>query len=284
MIKSYLKLSFLFLLVVKPSIAEDSFSLNIKANACSKIEGTQTKYDAKFKASDKAILLAVKNSSYIKSKNLTINDYDYTLLSYKIADRALINPTMSTTLETKDKVCMEVTGLLDKKKTDEILKDYGYKELKEDKIKEIVEDINQNLPKSIYEADDKIPLLYIKDLEFYTNKTTTNYTNTILEELSFVPRILVTDKEDLADFYIVPKMLQSSIDVIDDKNSRFSMSVKVEIRSPDNTLVQDVTKNRYIIIENTEDNQQMAQKMLNKLLKEALSSLKDKLSILFLEK
>lgn len=284
--KTYIKKLFLlFFLTPVVSIAnEDSFLLNLQASACSLVEGHFSKQDARLNAYDKATLLAVKNSKYLQEKKLNLNDYDYDLLSYKIADRALNNVVILTTLDTKEKICLELKASLDKQKTDDILQEYGYKKLDDEKIKEITEEVNNTLPKSIYEAKDSLPLFYINDLEFYTSKTTDNYKTAILEELSFVPRVLVTDTKDLADYFIVPKLTQSSIDVIDEKNSRYSMSVKIEIRDKDNKLVLEDTKNRYTIIDNKEDKQNLAKKMLTRLLKESLKSLSNKLSVLFIEK
>ncbi|MBR5598934.1 MAG: hypothetical protein IKW39_02725 [Alphaproteobacteria bacterium] len=281
--KIVVKLFYLLLLSSEATATEDSFSLYVKANACSLIEGTLTKEDAKFKAYDKATLLAVKNSQYIQEKNLNLNDYDYNLLSYKIADRALDNITLATTTDTKDKVCLEFKATLNKEKTDAILKDYGYKEINDEKIKEITEEVNKMLPKSIYETDNSMPLFFIENLEYYTNATTKAYTTAILEQLSSVPRVLVTDKKELADYYILPKLIKSSVDAIDGKNSRYGISVKIEVSDKNNEIVLEDTKNRYIIIDNNEDKQKLAQKMLTKLLKESVSSLSNKLSILFIE-
>ena len=68
-------------------------------------------------------------------------------------------------------------------------------------------------------------------------QTSKDYKTTILEELSFVPRVLVTDTKELADYIIAPKLTKSSIDVIDEKNSRYSMSVKIEIKNKENKII-----------------------------------------------
>ena len=215
---STIKLFALVILVFISSIAKaDSFSLDLNSKACSKIEGHQNKSDARLNAYDKAMLLAVKSSEYIKSKNLKINDYDYSLLSYKIADRAIKNVIISTTHESNKKICLELKASLDKQKADMILKDYSNPNISAEKVKEIADNVNQTLPKSIYEANDSIPLFYVYPLEFYTKKTTSDYTSRITEQLSFMPRILITDNKELADYYILPRLEKSSLDIIDEK-------------------------------------------------------------------
>lgn len=279
---STIKLFALVILVFISSIAKaDSFSLDLNSKACSKIEGHQNKSDARLNAYDKAMLLAVKSSEYIKSKNLKINDYDYSLLSYKIADRAIKNVIISTTHESNKKICLELKASLDKQKADMILKDYSNPNISAEKVKEIADNVNQTLPKSIYEANDSIPLFYVYPLEFYTKKTTSDYTSRITEQLSFMPRILITDNKELADYYILPRLEKSSLDIIDEKNSRYSMSVSIEIKSKEGEVITKDTKNRYIIIDNSKDKQEVAKKLMIKLLTESVSTLSNQLNILF---
>ena len=58
------------------------------------------------------------------------------------------------------------------------------------------------------------------------------------------------------------------------------MSIEVELKNNQNVSVTKAIKNRYVIIQNTEDNQSLAQKMLLKLLNEALNELTDKMDLL----
>ena len=277
-----LKLSvFLIMMILSSIVKADSFSLSLHSKVCEMVEGHQNKADARIKAYDKATLLAIKSSEYIKAKKLKINDYDYDLLSYKIADRAINNLVISTTHDTAKKVCLELKASLDKKKTDEILKNYIHPQISDEKVKEIAKEVNNSLPKSIYEAKDSIPLFFIFPLEFYTKKTTNDYTQKISEQLNFMPRILITEDKELADYYIVPKLRQSNLDTIDENHSRYSMSVLVEIKAKDGQIIANDTKSRYIVIKNDEDKQKIAQKLLTKLLREAISSLSNQLNILF---
>ena len=123
-------------------------------------------------------------------------------------------------------------------------------------------------------------MIYIDDLEFYNNTKTQKYKDYIKEQLIFEPSILITEKKDLADFYLNPKVVKSSIDKIDEKNSKFSMAVELKINNSENKEILKETKKRYIIIDNSLKNQEIAHKMLIKLLNEALSSLKDKINLL----
>lgn len=121
--------------------------------------------------------------------------------------------------------------------------------------------------------DKIIPLVYIKDMEYYNHTTTPIYTSKIAEKLSFESEIIITEDESLADYYLQPKLLQSKIERLNMDSSRFSMSVVVELWAKGGVLIDSERQNRYIIIENNEDNQAIAKKMLLKLMEKAIDNI-----------
>ena len=269
----------LFMLISIVSKA-DSFFLPIKSDVCINNNNNEEKQDLIFKLNDKAALVAVKSSDYVKNKALSYNDYEYSLIAYKIVDNALNDTSYEITKENESKICISFKASLDKQKTDRLFENYKKSNIDKTKIKEIANNINQTLPKSIYENNIRTPLIYIDDLEFYNNTKTQKYKDYIKEQLIFEPSILITEKKDLADFYLNSKVVKSSIDKIDEKNSKFSMAVELKINNSENKEVLKETKKRYIIIDNSLKNQEIAHKMLTKLLNEALASLKDKINLL----
>ena len=269
----------LFMLISIVSKA-DSFFLPIKSDVCINNNDNEEKQDLIFKLNDKAALLAVKSSDYVKNKALSYNDYEYSLIAYKIVDNALNDTSHEITKENENKICLSFKASLDKQKADELFENFKKSNIDKTKIKEIANNINQTLPKSIYENNNRTPLIYIDDLEFYNNTKTQKYKDYIKEQLIFEPSILITEKKDLADFYLNSKVVKSSIDKIDEKNSKFSMAVELKINNSENKEVLKETKKRYIIIDNSLKNQEIAHKMLTKLLNEALASLKDKINLL----
>lgn len=269
----------LFMLISIVSKA-DSFFLPIKSDVCINNNDNEEKQDLIFKLNDKAALLAVKSSDYVKNKALSYNDYEYSLIAYKIVDNALNDTSYEITKENENKICLSFKASLDKQKTDRLFENFKKSNIDKTKIKEIANNINQTLPKSIYENNIRTPLIYIDDLEFYNNTKTQKYKDYIKEQLIFEPSILITEKKDLADFYLNSKVVKSSIDKIDEKNSKFSMAVELKINNSENKEILKETKKRYIIIDNSLKNQEIAHKMLTKLLNEALASLKDKINLL----
>ena len=118
-----------------------------------------------------------------------------------------------------------------------------------------------------------IPLIFIKDLEYYNHTKTTAFTKSITDKLSLEPKVIITDDEATADYYIVPQLLQSKRAPLNQDSSRYSMAVQVELWSKGGILIDSVTQNRYIVIENDENTQTIAKKLLLKLLDEALTEL-----------
>jgi hypothetical protein len=284
MLQSILKLSVVCILLTFSAISKaDSFFLPIASKVCviDKENDNIKLEDIILKVQDKASFIAVKNSDYIKNKLKDIDDYDLSVIPYKIAD-TLLKDIVVNSSQIDNRICLDYKALLDIKKADELLKEVENKKLNNIKIKEIAQEVLQ-MPKSIYEANDSIPLIYIEDLEYYNQKTTSKYTLDITEQLSFEPRILITENKELADYILIPKLAKSSVDIIDEKNSRYSMSIIIEVTNLDGKKVIKEEKNRYIIIDNAEDMQSLAHKMIVKLLKEALASVKERLNILFKE-
>ncbi len=284
MSKTLFKLSvFCLLLVFNNNVKADSFFLPLSASSCMQKQNNLEDADIYLKAYDNVAYLAVKTSKYINKKTKIIDNYDFSILAYKIIDKALNDIVTTTIKDDNNEICLKFEAILDVQKADEILNNYDNKEIKNEEIKEISKSINESLPKSIYEAKDSIPLIYIKDLEYYNKKTTNVYTPNISEELSFEPRILITENKELADYYIFPKLVKSAVDVIDDKNSRYSMSLVLEVSNLEGEIIIREEKKRYIIISNNDDIQEIAHKMINKLIKEASSSIKEKISVLLKE-
>ena len=232
-----LKLSvFGFLIALSLTVKADGFFLPIKSETCINNDNTE-KSDILLKLNDKAALLAVKSSDYVKVKALNHNEFEFTLIAYKIVDNALKDIKSTITKETETKICASFNATLDKLKVDEIFNSKKASKLDDKKIEDLASDINETLPKSIYENKLRKPLVYVEDLEYYNKKRTKKYTNLITEQLIFDPNILITEKKELADFYLFPILAKSSIDKIDGKNSRFSMLVEIQIKNNQNETV-----------------------------------------------
>ncbi|MBQ2884794.1 MAG: hypothetical protein IJE43_13620 [Alphaproteobacteria bacterium] len=267
MVQKILKLSVPILCLFNTLHARaDSFFMPVKSTVCEEITPDTNRSDIRYSVYDKAILQAIKNNEYIKEKSQNLDDHQYNIISYKIADTVLTDVDIKTLQDDETKVCVELFGIVNKNDIDAIF-DKSIKE-KTKTVEEIAQDIKENMPSSTITS-----LVYINDVLYYNNTKSGVYTQKIAEYMSLEPNILVSDSLELADYIIQPRMTLSKIEKIDDKNSRFSMSVVVEVQTKDEKILHSKQKNRYIIIDNTENKQDVAGKLLLKLIKECLKEL-----------
>ena len=135
------------------------------------------------------------------------------------------------------------------------------------------ENIKYAQNENIISQDQILPLIYIKNIEYYNQTQSAAYTPYITEYLALEPSIIITEDESLADYELIPKLLQSRIEPLNDENIRYNMSVSVELWAKGGVKVASAEQNRYIVIEKKQDIQKTAKQLLKKLLQEALNSL-----------
>lgn len=135
------------------------------------------------------------------------------------------------------------------------------------------ENIKYAQKESIISQDQILPLIYIKNIEYYNQTQSAAYTPYITEYLALEPSIIITEDESLADYELIPKLLQSQTEPLNDENIRYNISVSVELWAKGGVQVAFAKQNRYIVIEKKQNLQQIAQQLLKKLLRDALDSL-----------
>ncbi len=133
--------------------------------------------------------------------------------------------------------------------------------------------------KDIYQKESKlisrdyiIPMIYVEEMEYYNGKKSPAYTQKIIRKLALEPSVIIVDKKDLADYFLIPKLKKSKIESINRENSRYSMSIALELWSKGGVLINTEHQNRYIIIKKSQDPQEIAKKLLSKLLDEAVDN------------
>jgi hypothetical protein len=247
-------------------IKADSFFEPVNSTVCEEKKAGISQVDIRFDAYDKATLQAIKNNQYVKNKAQNIDDHQYNIIAYKISDTVLSDVNIKTIQDDDEKVCIELFGIINKKEVDAVFNDIVKEPSKS--VAEIAQDVKEKMPNSII-----TPLIYIEDIVYYNNTKSSIYTPKIAELVSLEPNVLVSDNLELSDYILQPRMLMSKIEKIDDKNSRFSMSVAIEIKTQEGDIIISKQKNRYIIIDNSDNKQEIASKLLLKLIKECLKEL-----------
>lgn len=272
------KLSVLIFVIYAKLSYADSFLLPVMSKACTEISSQYTRSDIRYQTYDKASLLAIKTSSYVQDLLHNYDDHTYNLLAYKLVDKALTNVNIETIQDDNDKICLELTADLDKRIIENIIKSENIKPFAPKNIEKIVENVNKDIQKTLYEVDNTIPLIYINDMEYYNKARSSQYTKLISEKISLEPRVLVTENKELSDYILQPKLILSKLEKINKENSKYSMSLVIEIQNMNGDIIISQQQNRYIIIDNKQDKQEIAHKLLTKLLEEALKSISTKIN------
>ena len=263
----FIKLSvFCFLAIFAKTVNADSF-FDVKSQYCEKILKNQTRSEVRMAAIDYASFSAIKKHFQSMPEYKNIEDYVFNNISYYISDNLLRDVSVLTIEENDEKVCIELTGKVRTEEFEALIKKQNFKNIDKDKAINIT-----NRVKEIYPASSQ-PQIFIEKLTFYNGISTDKYIKFISDYLSFNPNIVIVTDKNTADYTLKASLIKSAVDIIDDKNSKYSMSVKLDLIDNNNKIAMSQNKNRYIIIENKNNKQEIADKLLKKLLKEAIDTM-----------
>lgn len=122
----------------------------------------------------------------------------------------------------------------------------------------------------------KIPTLYIAPTRFYDNSTSKKHSEVLKKLFTGNEYFSLTEDEKSANYNITPYILRVKIDAVNDQTSRMQMVIMLEMTDEENHTIKE-HQNRFIMISSDEDEQEAAQKLMNKLLKNAGTNLLNKL-------
>ena len=267
MMPKFVKLSvFCFLAIIAKTANADSF-FDVKSQYCEKIVDNQTRSEVRMKAIDFASFSAVRKHFQSIPEYQNIEDYVFNNISYYISDNLLRDISVLTLEENDEKICIELTAKVHTQEFNSLIEKQNFKNIDEKKAKNIA-----NHVKEIYPTTAQ-PQIFIEKLTFYNGTSTDKYIQNMSDYLSFNPNIVIITDKSAADYTLKAVLVKSTIDAIDDKNSKYSMSIKLDLIDKYNKIVMSQNKNRYIIIENKDNKQEIADKLLKKLLKEAIDTM-----------
>ena len=267
MMPKFVKLSvFCFLAIIAKTANADSF-FDVKSQYCEKIVDNQTRSEVRMKAIDFASFSAVRKHFQSIPEYQNIEDYVFNNISYYISDNLLRDISVLTLEENDEKICIELTAKVHTQEFNSLIEKQNFKNIDEKKAKNIA-----NHVKEIYPTTAQ-PQIFIEKLTFYNGTSTDKYIQNMSDYLSFNPNIVIITDKSAADYTLKAGLVKSTIDAIDDKNSKYSMSIKLDLIDKYNKIVMSQNKNRYIIIENKDNKQEIADKLLKKLLKEAIDTM-----------
>lgn len=269
----YRKLLSLFCFIAFPVYAQESASIEVYGNACEKSLEGESKSSTRVRATDKAVFLGIKKLPALAHAQQVLNDHDLNVLVYRLVDEHIEDLSVNTLKNEDDKVCVEIKGWLNPQavktvEADFIQEDAPVNEAAPETIAEVAAEVKQELA---IEPDkpENLSLLAINPLEYYTGSKSLKFARLLKQRFNNNPYFYLTDDSEIADYVITPKVLKAKVDNLDAEHKRLQMVVILEIKGLKSTDIVHEQQNRFVLFKAEEDEQQIAARLLNKLIENA---------------
>lgn len=253
------------------TFADEVESFEIRANACEKILEGESISGARNRAIDKAVFLGLKNSSELQEDKNLLNDHDLNVMIYRLVDDYVQDLTSKVTKSDKDKICVEVSGFINPQNIavvrEEFVPNRQHRHLDDNDASQIIQTLNKDLslkPQNV----ENLALVYVEPLLYFNGKKSIKHTEFLKEKIKDNPYYFLTEKKDLADYIITPKLLKAKVDSLDATHKRIQMVVILEISG----LSQEITvvsQNRFFLYFAQDNQNEITARLLKKLLQAA---------------
>lgn len=127
------------------------------------------------------------------------------------------------------------------------------------------------------EAADTKELVYIAPTEFFNNTSSKAHAQVLRDIFGKNTLFYLTDKKELADYVVSSKVLRAKVDPINNTTNRLQMVVSVGAEFVDKGSSSIEHQNRFILFSADDDEQQVAGKLMNKLLGKAGETILNKI-------
>lgn len=122
-------------------------------------------------------------------------------------------------------------------------------------------------------------LIFVSPTEFFNNTTSDKYSDILREMFVKSDYFYVTDKKELADFVITPKVLRAKVDPINSETNRLQMVIAIEYVNADKEETETQHQNRFVLFNSSEDEQQVAANLMRQLFEKATDQIITELEI-----
>jgi len=241
--------------------------LEVKANACEKALEGESPSSVRVRAVDKAVFLGLKSLETLDQDKAVLNDHDLNVMIYRLVDDYVEDLSSKVTKSEEGKVCVEVSGYINKANIESVRAEtYGRRGSQDDDgaVAEIAAAVNNEV-KIKPQNTENLALVYVNDLVYYNGAKSKKYGDVLKDKIKDNPYYYLTDQEDLADYLITPKVLKAKVDALDPTHKRLQMVVALEVSGLDEDT-QTLVQNRFILFSTEEDEQDIAARLIKKLL------------------
>lgn len=273
----------------------------IKGSACEKFVDGQLKSTTRVKVTDKACYNGVSQLQSLAEIKNKIPDYDYNVLVYDLVDNYVQDLTVRTLSQNQSELCVEVQGNIPAADIVNLIAnqvaavhggtEYDFaaeNDIGEEKIDvaaAIKEEQSQQPPESevLYEGEAKPSaaeldaqavaeekaLIYVAPAWFFDGTQSAKLSEVLRELFADAELYQLTEDENAADYALYPNVNKAKVDSINAQTKRMQMVISVELKSKKADVSATEHQNRFVLYENGEDEQTVAQTLLKKLFKKA---------------
>lgn len=254
--------------------------LNINGMACEETLNGESLAGARIRASDKAVFNGIKRHVALQPYFQELNDHDSNVFVYRLADEYIEDLSVRTMPSTAENVCVEIKGHLPafavKEAYDAFVSERSsFKETKPEVVEQIVEKVEQEIALTPDNPND-LALLYIDDLTFFDGTKSAKQSQILKQLYADNPYFYLTEDAEIADYVIHPKVLTAKVDKTGENQNRLHMVVILEVEGLTAESSNEY-QNRYVVFDDNEDKQNVAVRMLDKLMALAGQSLLEKI-------
>lgn len=268
----------LLLIILSYMLVPDCFAqtggqaLDINASGCEKMIGGESKSSARIRAIDKAVFAGLKKLRQVSEVKNRLDSHEANLFVYRLADEYVENLTVKSLAGEDERVCVEVRGQIDAQNIDSVKKDFMSEQalvsepdtaVVEKAAREVMTEV------AVKPADpESLALVYIDDLTYYNGAKTAKFIPELKSRFADNPYFYLTDQPDLADYKLTPKVLKAKVDTLDAGHKRLQMVVSIDIAGVGDGVVNEY-QNRFVLFGAEENEQQIASRLIKKLLENA---------------
>lgn len=281
------------------ALAVDSSSLDDDAAAlygaaCEKIKPQEAKSSVRLRATDKASFEAVKSLSELSDFKSEANEHDFNVLVYDIVDNYVEDLAVRTTKQNDTEICVEVTGYVKKSNLTAAAAHDDENQSEETAVTSPVETSPvpqpEEAPQDTAETatpQEEVPapqtaaeeetktasspqkLLYIAPVAFFNNTVSEGHKQILKEIFDKNEAFYLTDNKDTADYIVSAKVMRAKVDPINSNTNRLQMVLSVGVEFVDSGASTVEHQNRFILFSSEDNEQEVAAKLMRKLLSKA---------------
>ncbi len=124
-------------------------------------------------------------------------------------------------------------------------------------------------PPQPLEKDDDRALVFVHPMAFFDQSHSVQYARLIKDWFADNEHFLITDNMELADYILSPKVLRAKTEPINRETNRLQMVISLELETVATHDKQIEHQNRFVLYENTDNEQQTAYHLMKKLFSNA---------------